>query len=135
MPSIAAGLFLVAATVMAAPQAIGNEPSVGPGICAGCDVGDPGPMACRPAGCRLRKPCWLGCMGGPEDVSQFNCCCRGSYKYPVPPQSTYFWPGIYAERTMTQYVSPYRYPPLRPLPPEGPGADTSHWGNEPIPSR
>lgn len=42
----------------------------------------------------------------------FNCACQGSYKYPVPPQSTYFWPGMYSQQAMTAYVSPYRFPPL-----------------------
>lgn len=49
------------------------------------------------------------------DYAQANCNCRGSYKYPVPPQYTYFWPGMYAQRTMTEYISPWRFPPLQPL--------------------
>jgi hypothetical protein len=49
---------------------------------------------------------------------QFNCECSGSYKYPVPPQYTYHWPGMYSQPTMTQYMSPYRFPPLK-LPPKG----------------
>jgi len=49
---------------------------------------------------------------------QFNCGCSGSYKYPVPPQYTYHWPGMYSQPTMTQYVSPYRFPPLK-MPPKG----------------
>jgi hypothetical protein len=44
----------------------------------------------------------------------FNCSCHGSYKYPVPPQYTYFWPGMYAQPCMTQYVSPYRVTSLNP---------------------
>ncbi|MCS7305812.1 MAG: hypothetical protein NZ602_11990 [Thermoguttaceae bacterium] len=48
---------------------------------------------------------------------QFNCECSGSYKYPVPPQYTYHWPGMYSQPTMTQYMSPYRFPPLK-LPPK-----------------
>lgn len=47
----------------------------------------------------------------------FNCACRGSYKYPVPPQYTYFWPGMYSQPAMTAYASPYRFPPLN-LPPD-----------------
>jgi len=54
----------------------------------------------------------VGCGCG-EDGS---CSCHGSYKYPVPSQSTYFWPGIYSQPTMTQYVSPWRYPDLNPIP-------------------
>jgi hypothetical protein len=45
-----------------------------------------------------------------------NCACHGSYKYPVPSQYTYFWPGIYSQRAMTQYISPWRYPDLNPIP-------------------
>lgn len=48
---------------------------------------------------------------------QFNCECSGSYKYPVPPQYTYHWPGMYSQPTMSQYMSPYRFPPLK-LPPK-----------------
>ena len=44
----------------------------------------------------------------------YNCCCHGSYKFPVPPLYTYHWPGMFAQRTMTQYQSPWRYPPLKP---------------------
>ena len=61
----------------------------------------------RVRGCLCR---WVGCCD-----KGFNCCCRGSYKFPVPPQYTYHWPGIYSQQTMTEYVSPYRFPPLRPL--------------------
>ena len=42
----------------------------------------------------------------------FNCSCRGSYKFPVPPQYTYHWPGMYSQRSVTEYTSPYRFPPL-----------------------
>lgn len=51
----------------------------------------------------------------------FNCSCRGSYKFPVPPQYTYHWPGMYSQRCMTAYTSPYRFPPLElpKLPPQG----------------
>jgi hypothetical protein len=65
----------------------------------------PGAMPC---GC---QQCCGQCCG-PEAVGCFNCCCRGSYKFPVPPQYTYFWPGIYSQKTMTAGVSPWRYPPL-----------------------
>jgi len=59
----------------------------------------------------------LGCVcGRAAGRKGFNCCCRGSYKFPVPPQYTYHWPGIYSQQTMTEYVSPWRFPPLRPLP-------------------
>lgn len=38
----------------------------------------------------------------------FNCRTNGSYKFPVPRQYTYFWPGIYSQKTMTEYVAPYQ---------------------------
>lgn len=44
----------------------------------------------------------------------FNCGCNGSYKYPVPPLYTYHWPGMYSAQLMTDYHSPYRFPPLKP---------------------
>lgn len=45
----------------------------------------------------------------------FNCGCQGSYKFPVPPQYTYFWPGsTYSLELMTNFHSPYRFPPLKP---------------------
>jgi len=49
-------------------------------------------------------------------IAGFNCGCRGSYKFPVPPRFTYHWPGMYAQQTMTSYWSPYRYPALK-MPP------------------
>lgn len=58
-------------------------------------------------GCLAR---YMSAIGG------FNCTCRGSYKFPVPPQYTYHWPGLYSQQLMTAYNSPYRYPALK-LPP------------------
>jgi len=43
-----------------------------------------------------------------------NCNCNGSYKFPVPPLYTYHWPGRYSQQLMTDYHSPWRYPPLKP---------------------
>ncbi len=43
----------------------------------------------------------------------FNCRTNGSYKFPVPRQNTYFWPGIYSQKTMTEYVAPYQGLKLR----------------------
>jgi hypothetical protein len=47
-------------------------------------------------------------------AANFNCGCNGSYKFPVPPLSTYHWPGMYSHQLMTDYHSPWRFPPLRP---------------------
>jgi hypothetical protein len=44
----------------------------------------------------------------------FNCGCNGSYNYPVPPLYTYHWPGMYKQQRMTDYRSPWRFPPIRP---------------------
>lgn len=62
--------------------------------------------------CRPIIGCGHGCGCGDDG----NCACHGSYKYPVPSQYTWFWPGIYSQRTMTQYISPWRYPDLNPIP-------------------
>lgn len=58
--------------------------------------------------CGASATCGCGANG--------NCACQGSYKYPVPTQYTYFWPGIYSQQAMTQYVSPWRNPGLNPIP-------------------
>ncbi len=56
-----------------------------------------------------------------------NCNCGGSYLFPVPPQATYHWPGMYAQPTMTEYPYWARFPPLKrpeevfPPPSESPG--------------
>lgn len=44
----------------------------------------------------------------------FNCGCNGSYKFPVPPLYTYHWPGLYSHQLMTDYHSPWRFPPVKP---------------------
>lgn len=44
----------------------------------------------------------------------YNCGCNGSYKFPVPPLYTYHWPGQFSHQHMTDYHSPWRFPPLRP---------------------
>ncbi len=54
-----------------------------------------------------------GCVTRMAIVGQFNCCCSGSYKFPVPPQYTYHWPGMYSAGRMTDYRSPWRFPGLR----------------------
>ena len=45
-------------------------------------------------------------------IGYFNCKCRGSYKFPVPPQYTYHWPGMYSQPNMSMYNSPWRFPAL-----------------------
>jgi len=67
--------------------------------------------------CGCRRGCRQGLLGRHYSkyysVGAFNCSCRGSYKFPVLPQYTYHWPGMYSQRTMTEYNSPFRFPPLQ----------------------
>lgn len=53
-----------------------------------------------------------------REVNWFSCSCNGSYKFPVPPLYTYHWPGLYSLERMTDYHSPWRFPPLKPYAPE-----------------
>ena len=57
--------------------------------------------------------------------THFNCGCNGSYKYPVPPLSTYHWPGMFSHQLMTDYHSPWRFPPLKPYTDEDPRAEAA----------
>ena len=120
----------------AQPPAAGTTTAVGAGACrcgatasscshtqtAGCGTG------CSDCGCGDCGNCGQGCggcgfglgggIGGKwagviAAEGYFNCRCRGSYKFPVPPQYTYHWPGMYSQRTTTEYNSPFRFPPLR----------------------
>jgi hypothetical protein len=72
------------------------------------DPCDPGAGGCRGILCRNRGPRYEGMEAG------FNCGCDGSYKYPVPPLYTYHWPGMWSAQLMTDYHSPWRFPPLKP---------------------
>jgi hypothetical protein len=60
--------------------------------------------------------------------SHFNCGCNGSYKFPVPPLYTYHWPGMYSAQLMTDYHSPWRFPPLKPYVDEVPPVEMGHTG-------
>jgi len=66
--------------------------------------------------CGHRQGCYSRLLNKWAEVGNFNCSCRGSYKFPVPPQYTYHWPGMYSQQAMTQYNSPYRFPSLRAPP-------------------
>jgi hypothetical protein len=68
---------------------------------------------CDPCGNRRCGHCGHRNYIEGKDLS-FNCGCQGSYKFPVPPQYTYHWPGMYSQRLMTDYHSPWRFPPLKP---------------------
>lgn len=60
--------------------------------------------------------------------SHFNCVCNGSYKFPVPPLYTYHWPGMYSAQLMTEYHSPWRFPPLKPYTDEVPPVEMGSHG-------
>ena len=60
--------------------------------------------------------------------SHFNCGCNGSYKFPVPPLYTYHWPGMYSAQLMTEYHSPWRFPPLKPYTDEVPPVEMGSHG-------
>lgn len=79
----------------------------GGGACGnGCDDG-----GCGAHGCRLH-----GHRKYYEGRDRFfNCGCNGSYNYPVPPLYTYHWPGMYKAARMTDYQSPWRFPPIKPF--------------------
>ena len=59
----------------------------------------------------------------------FHCGCNGSYKFPVPPLYTYHWPGMYSAQLMTEYHSPWRFPPLKPYVDEQPLVEVGMEGN------
>jgi hypothetical protein len=83
-------------------------------------------------------PCGRGCGlfsrwgnrgAGYEGLdSHFNCGCNGSYKFPVPPLYTYHWPGMYQQHLMTDYHSPWRFPPLKPYVDEVPPVEMGSLG-------
>lgn len=83
-----------------APAVVGTVASA---ACPSC-------VACDPCGAKVHQGCLARYMAS---VGGFNCACRGSYKFPVPPQYTYHWPGMYSQSWMTAYNSPYRYPALK----------------------
>lgn len=81
------------------------------GTCCDCDGG------CGQCGAnRCRHVCGPHCRKLANRWA--NCNCDGSYKFPVPPLYTYHWPGIYSLQNVTDYHSPWRFPPLRPYAPE-----------------
>ncbi|MEX2027106.1 MAG: hypothetical protein WEH44_07390 [Pirellulaceae bacterium] len=83
--------------------------------------GDACGAGCGRGGCGLfGRRCGRGGDGIEGLDPHFNCGCRGSYNYPVPPQYTYHWPGMYKQNLMTDYTSPWRFPPLKPYVDEQP---------------
>jgi hypothetical protein len=62
----------------------------------------------------------------------FSCGCNGSYKFPVPPLYTYHWPGLYSAQLMTDYHSPWRFPPLKPYVDEVPPVEMGSLGTRSV---
>lgn len=86
-------------------------------VSAQCNACGDGPHGCDLGGGGCRN----GCHGHKHKKylegkdRGFNCGCNGSYNYPVPPLYTYHWPGMYKAERMTDYHSPWRFPPLKPF--------------------
>jgi hypothetical protein len=115
-----------AAPVCAPEPSCGAEPTCVAGT-DGC-LGDP----CCGDGCG--DGCGNGRGRGPKYEGldyYFNCGCNGSYKFPVPPLYTYHWPGMYQQQLMTDYHSPWRFPPLKPYVDEVPAVQMGRAGTLP----
>lgn len=111
---------LTAAWALAGPVALCNADC---GCQAAVSCGCAQSAACE---CHGNDPCADPCACGGlfgrgrrgaryEGLNRsFNCGCNGSYKFPVPPLYTYHWPGMWQQPLMTDYHSPWRFPPLKP---------------------
>lgn len=75
--------------------------------------------------CKLREKHRAKKQGRNSEWLWDSCNCNGSYKFPVPPLYTYHWPGLYAQRLMTDYHSPWRFPAISPYADEEPGDELS----------
>jgi len=125
--SVFAACLFVFCGQASAGEYLGSQYAEYTGGCSSCGDGGPvgscGDSCCDPC-CRPR--CGLlrclsacgGCGAGHQRRSWFNCNCNGSYKFPVPPLYTYHWPGLYSQQLMTNYHSPWRFPPITPFPDE-----------------
>ncbi|MDX1944979.1 MAG: hypothetical protein SFU86_06200 [Pirellulaceae bacterium] len=130
--SIVAAMFAASFLTSAARAAERLAASAAAGCSTGCNAceacGACGASGCDPCGacgCRgglLGGICGHGHGGHGHHCRQqfegqypgFHCGCNGSYKFPVPPLYTYHWPGMYSAQLMTDYHSPWRFPPLKP---------------------
>ncbi|MBC7855135.1 MAG: hypothetical protein IAF94_17020 [Pirellulaceae bacterium] len=117
LAAMAAGLLATASPLIARDGCAVKAPTCQAAPSCGCNAGDLGcdnrgdPCCGRGNGCgRLGHKC--GCpIDGLDRYA--NCGCNGSYNYPVPPLYTYHWPGMYKQVRMTDYHSPWRFPPLK----------------------
>ena len=117
--NLTVAVLAVSVILFSAPAsaAAGNPHQGHIGGCDGCggglQAGNPG---CEMLGSALPGG---GCLGGGShaaarfQASCFNCGCKGSYTFPVPPLYTYHWPGMYQQHLMTNYASPWRFPPIK----------------------
>jgi hypothetical protein len=125
-----------AATLLAGLAAYAGGPACAAPACAApvptcgaepnCAVAGVGTGDCCDDGCgngRGRGPRYEGLD------PYFNCGCNGSYKFPVPPLYTYHWPGMYQHHLMTDYHSPWRFPPLKPYVDEIPPVEMGRAGS------
>lgn len=116
-------LGLLYSTPIRAQDAKCEEPAYEvPAAASCCDECDTGCQKCCPFTSWL-KSLHRCPIEGQEPFA--NCGCNGSYKYPVPPLYTYHWPGMYSRQLMTEYYSPWRFPPIRPYSDAGPVAKAS----------
>ncbi len=108
---LAAGAALAGTTTADAGELLHPQRRAGCNTCKPC-----GTKACaKPGLCDHLLGCWPCALPGFYGIDDWsNCNCNGSYKFPVPPQYTYHWPGMYSQQLMTDYQSPWRYPPLKP---------------------
>src|SRR5688500_8827112 len=102
-------LAAILTVTLAASLASGGH-GCGDGLSGGDPCGDCG--AGRECGLFGRRCRGANAIEGVDP--HFNCGCSGSYNYPVPPLYTYHWPGMYKQALMTDYRSPWRFPPLKP---------------------
>jgi hypothetical protein len=86
-------------------------------------------VSCRRGCGLLSRLCGRGGAGYEGLDAYFNCGCNGSYKFPVPPLYTYHWPGMYQQHLMTDYHSPWRFPPLKPYVDEVPAVEMGSLGS------
>lgn len=124
--SLLAGAAFAGGPACAAPACAAPAPSCGAEPACGAATGHCGDDPCDD-GCG--HGCGLGRHWGRRGAkyegldAAFNCGCNGSYKFPVPPLYTYHWPGMYQQNLMTDYHSPWRFPPLKPYVDELPAVE------------
>lgn len=108
MQRVYAFFAIAAAVSLLATSAHAIEPVPCQACCDPCAGTCGASHECTCFGCG----CCDHCVAKIAAIGYFNCKCRGSYNYPVPPLYTYHWPGMYSLKSIPAYNSPYRYPPL-----------------------